>query len=115
GRKHFGSGSGMTSFMVTSAIPEGETKPAMFYMDVRGVPWDGSAGIKLTQARDGHGMAATQSHAFELSDFPAVRSKRPESPFGGFFSCACAAIILGIVESALAAAKEQLRDRKDTL
>jgi alkylation response protein AidB-like acyl-CoA dehydrogenase len=115
GRKHFGSGSGMTSFMVTSAIPEGETKPATFFMDVRGAPWDGSAGIKLTQAWDGHGMAATQSHAFELSDFPAFRSKRPEAPLSAFFNCACAAVILGVVEAALAAAKEQLGERKDAL
>lgn len=109
GRKHFGSGSGVTSFMITTAVPEGEEAPATFYLDVRGVPWDGSAGIRLTQAWDGWGMSATQSHAFELSDFPGIRSLRPSSiPLTGFFNCACSAIVLGVVETAIESARGHL-------
>ena len=110
GRKHFGSGSGMTSFMITTAVADGETVPATFYLDFRGVPWDGSAGIKLAQAWDGQGMAGTQSHAFELSDFPAIRSLRPSGlALSGLFVCECAAIILGVVEKAIATAREELQ------
>ena len=41
GDKHFGSGSGVTSFMITTAVPEGEDAPALFVLDVRDRPWDG--------------------------------------------------------------------------
>jgi alkylation response protein AidB-like acyl-CoA dehydrogenase len=47
GDKHFGSGSGVMSYMITTALPEGEAGPDMFFMDVRGVPWDGTAGVTL--------------------------------------------------------------------
>src|SRR5919201_3309884 len=47
GRKHFGSGSGVTSFMLTSARPAGEEAPDWFLLDVRDVPWDGSRGMTL--------------------------------------------------------------------
>ncbi len=42
GQKHFGSGSGITSFMITMAVAEGESEPDIFFMDMRDVPWDGS-------------------------------------------------------------------------
>jgi hypothetical protein len=64
-----GSGSGITSYMVTVAVPEGESAPDIFVLDMREVPWDGSAGVTLTAAWDGHGMAATQSHAFSSRSF----------------------------------------------
>jgi alkylation response protein AidB-like acyl-CoA dehydrogenase len=70
GQKNFGSGSGITSYMITVAVAEGETDPDMFVLDMRGVPWDGSAGVTLTDTWDGHGMAATQSHAFSFNEFP---------------------------------------------
>src|SRR5512141_1384294 len=47
GQKHFGSGSGISSFMITTALPEGESAPDLFYFDARGRAWDGSAGMKL--------------------------------------------------------------------
>src|SRR5258708_29598081 len=56
GRRISGAGR-VTSYMVTVAVPEGETAPDMY------VPWDGSAGVTLTAAWEGHGMPATQSHA----------------------------------------------------
>src|SRR5688572_29474745 len=39
GQKHFGSGSGVTSFMLTSARPDGEDEPDWFYLTMRDVPW----------------------------------------------------------------------------
>src|SRR5207245_4507890 len=56
GQKHFGSGSGITSYMITTAVPEGEAEPDLFYLDMRSVPWDGSTGVKLIAEWDGHGM-----------------------------------------------------------
>ena len=44
GQKAFGSGSGITSYMFTTAIPEGETAPDVFFLDMRNVAWDGMAG-----------------------------------------------------------------------
>src|SRR6185295_3195703 len=40
GDKHMGSGSGVTSFMITTAVPEGEATPAVFLLDTRDLPWD---------------------------------------------------------------------------
>jgi alkylation response protein AidB-like acyl-CoA dehydrogenase len=77
GQKHFGSGSGVSSYMMTMAIPEGEADVSLFFFDVRGVPWDGSTGMKLVAEWDGHGMIATQSHAFEFSGYPATRLAWP--------------------------------------
>jgi alkylation response protein AidB-like acyl-CoA dehydrogenase len=51
GDKHMGSGSGVTSFMVTFAVPEGEKTPDIFLLDTRELPWDGSRGATLV--RDG--------------------------------------------------------------
>jgi hypothetical protein len=56
---------------LTTAIPEGETAPDVFFLDMRNVAWDGTVGVALTAAWDGHGMAATQSHALRFVDFPA--------------------------------------------
>jgi alkylation response protein AidB-like acyl-CoA dehydrogenase len=121
GQKHFGSGSGITSFMLTTARPEGEDEPDWFLLDVRGVPWDGSRGMTLAAQWDGHGMTATQSHAMTFTDFPATRFAWPgnwrtladaASPFiGSMFT----AVILGVVESAMEAASAQLALRKDSL
>ena len=61
GQKHFGSGSGLTSFMTTFAIPEGDTEPDLFYLEMCDHPWDGSSGIKLTGEWRGHGMMSTNS------------------------------------------------------
>ena len=69
GDKQFGSGSGVTSYMITTAVVEGESTPDLFVLDMRGVPWDGSVGVTLTTPWDGHGMAATQSHAMSFRDF----------------------------------------------
>ena len=44
GQKNFGSGSGITSYMITAAVPEGESGPEIFVLDMRDVPRDGVGG-----------------------------------------------------------------------
>ena len=77
GQKHFGSGSGLTSFMTTRAVAEGESTPDLFFMDVRDQPWDGSTGMRLSNPWRGHGMMSTNSHAFEFQNYPATRIAWP--------------------------------------
>ena len=115
GRKHFGSGSGMTSFMITQAVPVGERVPDLFYLDVRDVPWDGSTGMTLKAPWRGHGMRSTNSHAFEFQDFPATRIAWPGhreelmAANGGLGGVAFASVIAGIVEAAMAFSRERLQ------
>jgi alkylation response protein AidB-like acyl-CoA dehydrogenase len=124
GEKHFGSGSGIASYMITTALPEAESEPDVFFMDMRGIPWDGSSGVKLRAEWDGHGMQATQSHAMTFHDFPAQRVAWPESgprfermraSSGGLVAILFAAVIVGIAQVALETAREQLRPRHDRL
>ena len=123
GQKHFGSGSGMTSFMITQAVPEGESAPDVFYMDMRDVPWDGSAGATLTRAWDGVGMTATQSHAMDFKDMPAMRAAWPDNgarqraretagrPAGHLFT----SVIVGVVESAVDTARQQVQSKRGSM
>ena len=117
GQKHFGSGSGLASFMLTIARPAGEEEPDWFCADVRDTPWDGSRGIKLTAPWDGHGMTATQSHGFEFRDFPVARIAWPGNwraladAAGPFIGTLFTAVIVGIVEAAMATARDQLSQR----
>jgi alkylation response protein AidB-like acyl-CoA dehydrogenase len=121
GEKHFGSGSGMTSFMITTARAVGEERPDLFVIDMRHRPWDGSAGLELRRAWDGHGMMATQSHAFRLERCPALRMASPD----GFPRAArvtaqltplmFTAVILGILDVAGAAAHAAVAPRWQAL
>jgi alkylation response protein AidB-like acyl-CoA dehydrogenase len=121
GQKNFGSGSGLTSYMITVAVPEGETDPDIFVLDMRDVPWDGSAGVTLTAVWDGHGMTATQSHAMSYEDFPATRIAWPgqflrlQAATGGLTQCCFTAVIAGVVEVALETAREQIAPRREVL
>lgn len=121
GAKHFGSGSGVTSYMLTTALPAGEAEPDWFFLDVRGVPWDGSAGAKLVAPWDGHGMIATQSHAMMFDDFPATRFawpgnlRRIADAASGIISCLFTAVVVGVAETAIETARQQLGPRHDTL
>jgi alkylation response protein AidB-like acyl-CoA dehydrogenase len=124
GEKHFGSGSGITSFMITTALPAGEHDPDIFFMDMRGIPWDGTMGVTLRAPWDGHGMQATQSHAMTFTDFPARRVAWPElrprtarvrSTSAGLVAVLFAAVIAGITEMALSTARGQLGKRHETL
>jgi alkylation response protein AidB-like acyl-CoA dehydrogenase len=121
GQKNFGSGSGITSYMITVAVPEGESSPDMFFLDMRDVPWDGSAGVTLTAAWDGHGMAATQSHAMAFAEFPVTRIAWPgqfrliQENTGALTQCCFTAVIVGVTEVALETARQQVAPRRDSL
>jgi alkylation response protein AidB-like acyl-CoA dehydrogenase len=121
GEKHFGSGSGITSFMITTAVPEGEEAPDWFYMDMRNRAWDGSAGVRVTARWDGHGMQATQSHALAFNDIGATRVAWPGNwkaladAAGPFIATIFTAVILGIVDEAVDCARQNLSLKKDSL
>jgi alkylation response protein AidB-like acyl-CoA dehydrogenase len=121
GSKHFGSGSGLSSYMITTAIPEGETEPDHFFMDLRNVPVDGSAGVALVGAWDGHGMTATQSHSMRFDDYPGTRAAWPgrnnrrDGTQAVAGSCLFTAVIVGIVEVAIDTARRQLERRRASL
>lgn len=121
GDKHFGSGSGITDRMITTAVPEGEPEPTIFAIDVRDRPWDGSAGMTLVAEWDGMGMAATQSHAMRLDGVPAVRLAW-DGPLDAVIRAAApvismvfTAVVLGVLDEAVATARDQLRPRADQL
>jgi len=121
GRKHFGSGSGITSYMITRAVPEGETETELFYLKVADVPWDGSTGMKLSSEWRGHGMMSTNSHAFEFHDFPATRAAAPSSEFdanpamGGLSNMAFTSVIVGVVDAAMDHLRADLKSHSGSL
>lgn len=113
GEKHFGSGSGGTTHMLTTARQPGAETPDWFFLDVRGAKWDGTTGMTLKAAWDGHGMTATNSHAFTFTDYPATRMAWPGSwrdvmeGSGGAGSLANTAPFVGIVEAAMRHMREE--------
>jgi alkylation response protein AidB-like acyl-CoA dehydrogenase len=121
GAKHFGSGSGITSYMITTALPEGEAQPDIFFLDVRDAPWDGSTGMKLIAEWDGQGMIATQSHAMQFEDYPAERCAWPGNLLalvaaaGPYVACSFTAVVVGVVEAAMETARRQLAPRREAL
>jgi alkylation response protein AidB-like acyl-CoA dehydrogenase len=121
GQKHFGSGSGITSYMITTALPDDEQAPDWFFIDMRGRPWDGSAGVRLLARWDGHGMQATQSHSMTFEQVPARRIAWPghwkalADAAGPFIGSLFTAVVLGILEEAIETAKPPLAARKDRL
>jgi alkylation response protein AidB-like acyl-CoA dehydrogenase len=121
GDKHFGSGSGVTSFMITTAVPDGEDAPAVFILDVRDRPWDGSTGLRLIAEWDGVGMAATQSHAMRLEGCPAIRFAwdRPLEEVmlaaAPLISSVFTAVVLGVLDEAVQTARLQLEPKADAL
>ena len=114
GQKHFGSGSGVMSVMVTTAVPNGEQDADWFFVRTQNEPWDGSTGLKLIAEWDGHGMRATQSHAMEFTDFPATRMAWTNNLLnvaqraGGFIGCLFTAVVVGIVDEAMDTAAQML-------
>jgi hypothetical protein len=98
-------------------VPDGESEPSIFALDVRDRPWDGSEGLHLVAEWDGMGMAATQSHAMRLEEMPAVRLAwdgplealtRAASPVvASIFT----AVVLGVVDEAIGVARAQLRPK----
>lgn len=115
GEKHFGSGFGITDRMMTTAIATGETEPMIYVIDVKDRPWDGSAGLQLTAAWDGMGMAATQSHAMRLDQVPAVRMAW-DGPLavitraaGPVLSLLFTGVVLGVLDEAVTTARAQIQ------
>ena len=121
GEKHFGSGSGIAAYMVTTAIPEGESEADWFFLDTRDAKWDGSTGMTLRAEWDGHGMTATQSHSFVFDGYPATRLAWPgnlravSGVAGAMISAVFVAVVIGTAQSAVEAARKQISRRKDAL
>lgn len=121
GDKHFGSGSGICDRMITTAVAAGESAPAVFVLDTRDRPWDGTAGMQLLAEWDGMGMAATQSHAMRLDGAPAVRLawggpiEDITLAAGPFISTLFTAVVLGVLDEAVGLARSQLAARADQL
>ena len=94
---------------MTTAIPDGESGPTIFVLDVRNRPWDGM------------GMAATQSHVTRLQAAPAVRlawngELDPITRTAGpFVSSLFTAAIIGVLDEVIVTASEQLAKRVDQL
>lgn len=104
--------------MTTRAVVEGETAPDLFFLEVRGHPWDGSTSMKLTAKWRGHGMMSTNSYAFEFKDFPATRIAWPghqseimaaSSGLGGMSWCS---VIAGMVDAAMDYTRQRLKDTR---
>lgn len=121
GEKHFGSGSGIADRMVTTALPDGEADPRMFVLDTSAWQPPGTPAMSVTAEWDGAGMAATQSHAMRLDRAPAVRLEHAgpltdvTGGAGAFVATAFTAVILGIVDEAVATAKQQLAGKAATM
>lgn len=117
GLKHFGSGTGIMSFMITTAVAPDESQPDIFFLDMRDVPLDGSQGATLLFPWDGHGMTATQSHSVQFEDFPATRIawaghiQELGAAANGFIACTFTSVIVGIIEVAVETAQKQLEKR----
>jgi len=114
GEKHFGSGSGISTYMITTAKAEGEDQPDLFIVSINKAKWDGSEGVTMTSEWDGHGMCATQSHAYSFKNFPAIRNAWPGGITQSFATALqlsasiFSAVIVSIVEQALDYAREKL-------
>jgi len=121
GQKHFGSGSGIASYVLTSALPAGTVDPDWFFLEVEGTPWDGSTGMQLMAEWDGAGMTATQSHAFRFERYPAERFAWEgnllgiQRACGGAVSCFFAAVVVGVAQVAMETARLQVARRRGTL
>lgn len=118
GDKHFGSGSGIASYMITTARPEGADLPLGYVLDLREQPWDGSAGVEITRPWDGMGMKATQSHAVHFDGVPATPWAWQEAiAVGGptvqalGLSLFCS-VIVAVCDSAVAEARRRLTGRQ---
>jgi alkylation response protein AidB-like acyl-CoA dehydrogenase len=100
---------------------EGEDGPTIFVLDVRDRPWDGTAGLRLIAEWDGMGMAATQSHAMRLEGAPAVRLAYDGElqtitlGAGPLVASLFTAVVLGVLDEAVATARAQVGARADGL
>jgi alkylation response protein AidB-like acyl-CoA dehydrogenase len=121
GDKHFGSGSGIASRMVTTAVAEGEDGPGIFVLDTAGRPWESSDHVEMIAEWDGMGMRATQSHALRLAGTPAVRlaTARPLEEVTAaampVIEAWFVAVVLGVLDEAVTTARARIRDQAATL
>jgi hypothetical protein len=107
--------------MITTALPEGETDADWFFMNVENAAWDGSTGMRLISEWDGHGMIATQSHAFDFTGYPVTRIAWPgnlrpiAAAAGPVINAAFCAVIVGVAQAAIEAARAQTFRRRQDL
>lgn len=116
GDKHFGSGTGIADRMLTTAVPEGEDDPTVFVLDTTT-----EEGRTVIAEWDGMGMRATQSHAVRLDRAPAFRlaTQRPLPEISAaampMIESFFVAVVLGVLDEAVATARAQVRDRAEGL
>jgi alkylation response protein AidB-like acyl-CoA dehydrogenase len=121
GDKHFGSGFGVSDYMFTTALADGEDEPAAFFLDMRAAREAGSTGIVVTAEWDGAGMAATQSHAARLDEMPAIRLAwsgalgEMVANAAPFVMAVFTAVVLGVLDAAVQHAREQLAPKRETM
>jgi alkylation response protein AidB-like acyl-CoA dehydrogenase len=121
GDKHFGSGFGISDYMFTTALPDGEDVPAAFFMDMRAQRASGDDTVVVTAEWDGAGMTATQSHAARLNAMPATRLAWPGDitvlAFNAapFISASFTAVVLGVFDAAIEYARAQLAPKREAL
>jgi alkylation response protein AidB-like acyl-CoA dehydrogenase len=121
GDKHFGSGLGIADFMFTTAVADGDDAPSAYVITTTGLPDDAQPALRVTAPWDGAGMRATQSHAARLDGIPAVRlawarpfdelTRAAGAPIGAMF----VAVVLGVLDEAMATARAQLESKRDDL
>jgi alkylation response protein AidB-like acyl-CoA dehydrogenase len=118
GDKHFGSGFGISDFMFTTAVAEGEDAPSAFAIDMRDRP-EGS--VTVVAEWDGAGMTATQSHAARLEGAPAVRlawAGPIDALVANAGPCVMAmfsSVVLGVFDAAVELARTQLAPKREGL
>ncbi|MGH8978975.1 MAG: hypothetical protein ACRDV7_12930, partial [Acidimicrobiia bacterium] len=121
GDKHFGSGFGISDYMFTTALPDGEEIPAAFFMDMRAARANGDDTVTVTAEWDGAGMAATQSHAARLESMPATRLAWPGDitvlalNAGPLISALFTSVVLGVLDAAITFTREQLGPKRESL
>jgi alkylation response protein AidB-like acyl-CoA dehydrogenase len=121
GDKHFGSGFGISDFMFTTGVVDGEEAPSAFALDMRPVHAGESTATVVTAEWDGAGMAATQSHAARLEAMPAIRLAHDGdlsvlvTNAGGFVMTLFTAVVLGILDEAISFTRSQLGPRREGL
>ena len=121
GDKHFGSGFGISDYMFTTALVDGEDEPSAFFMDMR-AERDGDAGrTTVTAEWDGAGMAATQSHAARLERMPGTRLAWSgdlavlTANAAPLITSLFTAVVLGVFDAAIEFAREQLGPKREGL
>jgi len=121
GDKHFGSGYGISDYMFTTAVADGDDAPSAYLLDMRPVHAGTSTATNVTGEWDGAGMAATQSHAARLEAMPGIRlaydGPIEELVFnaGPFVMTLFTAVLLGVFDEAIATARAQLGPKRETL